>query len=158
MKRAIFGLMLILLCAFPLRAVEEKEPRNGYWWNSFDEYSEAVEDAVKLGYVAGLAEGLGRACDVFDKELHRFLWEDSLSENDPWMFIGWCANYFDAQRNRLTGITYGQMVDGLDELYRDYRNKGLLVIDAMQPVKMEVEGRPEAEIDSVTRYLRRTSP
>jgi len=52
------------------------------------------------------------------------------------------------------GETYGQMVVGLNEFYRDQRNKKILTREANYVVKLKLKGAPREFIDQETKFLR----
>ena len=52
------------------------------------------------------------------------------------------------------GINYGQLVAGLDEFYKDYRNKKIVAREAVYIIKLEFTGASQEFIDRVTRILR----
>jgi hypothetical protein len=70
----------------------------------------------------------------------------------------------DEQRNRIQkcvwpdGVTYGQIVDGVDHFYSDYRNRLILTGNAFRCVKGEIEGKPlsQAEIEQMRKYATMT--
>jgi hypothetical protein len=59
-----------------------------------------------------------------------------------------------AKRLDLSEISSGQIVDGLDNFYKDYRNMTVLVQEAIWIVKLEVRGAPQEFIDEEARLLR----
>ncbi len=48
-------------------------------------------------------------------------------------------------------ITTGQMVDGVDEFYKDWRNRQVLLRDAMQYVEDEARGKDDSKVLLVMR-------
>lgn len=57
-------------------------------------------------------------------------------------------------RYSVYGITVGQIVDGLDELYKDFKNKSINVQDAIYVIKKQIKGTPEEEVKQILLYLR----
>ena len=48
----------------------------------------------------------------------------------------------------------GQMVEGIDAFYKDWRNKAALVDAAMRVVRLQLGGRPQGEVDEAIRDAR----
>jgi hypothetical protein len=129
MKRFVTALMVLLgtQTAFAQRQAPQKH--DGYWWVSLNS-----ED--KLYFVDGYTAGLGFASDqmtlkclsvepAHDKEaLHR-------CAADPWMVP------FDFGKS-----TMGQVSDGVDDFYKDFRNKLIDVRVAIRYVRDELAGVP----------------
>ncbi len=103
---------------------------------------EKFTDWGKLGYVMGFGHGrlmlsvvfLGtsRACsDEVQKHVESFY-----------------------ESNPAPTAQYGQWVAGLDEFYKDWRNKRIPIFAAMRIVGLQLAGRPQAEIDEALRSSR----
>ena len=54
----------------------------------------------------------------------------------------------------IIGITNDQIVDGLNKFYEDFRNRGILLTQAIYVVKKQIKGASPEEIDAVCEYLR----
>jgi hypothetical protein len=62
------------------------------------------------------------------------------------------TNIYDPKISKLASkVTAGQIVDGLDEFYKDYRNARILVRHAIEYVMMEAEGQDGSKL---LQYLR----
>jgi len=62
-------------------------------------------------------------------------------------------------RERLThyniiGITNGQIVDGLNLFYDDFRNRQIKLTDAIYVIKKQILGASKEEIEAITEWLR----
>lgn len=101
---------------------------NGNWWRG-------LPVSGKVGYVMGYLDG---GCAGAMRVL------DEIQPNDE-------------QRKRIQkcvwpdGVTYGQIVDGINHFYSDYRNRLILADDAFRCVKAEIEGKPlnQAQIETM---------
>ena len=145
MKWLILICVLFLLFILPVHGLEKEIPNNGYWW-------EALSDSFKLGFVVGIAEGYHASYAIFDA-----LWEFRPTEDSLSNCLRVMRSYnqwLNILRYRTTEVTYGQMMDGIDKFYKDYRNKQIEVQSIMGLVKMQIEGKSQTEIDSVARDLR----
>ncbi|OQB44631.1 MAG: hypothetical protein BWY02_02783 [bacterium ADurb.Bin157] len=57
-------------------------------------------------------------------------------------------------RYMLPKITTGQMKEGLDTLYRDFKNVNILIPDAIYIVKRQINGGSVEETEAILQYLR----
>lgn len=58
------------------------------------------------------------------------------------------------KRYSIYNITVGQTVDGIDILYKDFKNKGIKISDAIYVVKRQIEGTSPEDIEKILIYLR----
>lgn len=139
----IFLFSILVIC--PLNAIREDEPHDAYWWNKYS-------DSFKLGYVEGITQGYLHCYVIIQTLLELYQDSISLSEyQDIMLRSDTCSKllYYS-----VTGMTYGQMIAGIDQFYKDYRNRKITIEDVLYLVRMEIDGKSDAEIDSVTRKFR----
>lgn len=55
---------------------------------------------------------------------------------------------------KIFNIPYEQIVDGLDVLYEDYKNRNIIIPHAVHIVKKQIKGASEEEINAILEYLR----
>lgn len=67
------------------------------------------------------------------------------------------ASYGDLEAKYFTNVTSLQISDGLTDFYKDYRNRSILVSDAIWPVVKEIAGDPQSDIDSLVLNLRKNA-
>lgn len=151
----LFFCLLLLGSIVKLSFSEEyrkySEPTiDGYKWTSFDR-------SWKLGFATGFLWGVVTATSEGVGRLQRFasMAIFKTAEVDPKT-----KEYVDEtpgdflKRLDLSEITSGQIVDGLDNFYKDYRNMTILVEEAIWIVKLEIRGAPQEFIDEEARLLR----
>ena len=56
-----------------------------------------------------------------------------------------------------SGLRAGQLVDGVDEFYKDFRNKNILVDVAMRYVKDELRGKTDKELQDELATFRQSA-
>jgi len=147
MTRISIVSILLLLCVVPVSSTSEVDRHDGYWWDESG-------DAFKLGYVIGLSRGISHCGSAFAYFREDFL-SDSISLDDCLNVLLLYGEYLI--EFNIEGVTYGQMRDGINTLYEDYRNKQLPAVYLLPVVEMQVAGKSEAEIDSALQELRRIS-
>ena len=122
--------------------------RDGRWWNHLNE-------SDKLSYVAGFFDGT----DYFEIILTGASLR-AMADPKTGKFSAERAEAVKAAslgaaetiRKDLSNITAGQLVDGLDQIYRDYRNQGISISWGVYIVIYAINGATEQE---VTRLLER---
>lgn len=57
-------------------------------------------------------------------------------------------------RYAVLKITVGQLTDGLDQFYADFKNKNIRLIDAVYVVKKQIKGASADDIERVSEWLR----
>lgn len=161
-KTFIISIILLLLFVFMgfskgWGAQVTIKEKNGYDW-------EAHTHLFKLGYIEGYIASVSRLIEFLTKYLERIEVEATnlapIEANSDKAVV--LLKLIDAIRKtimecELYNITVGQMVSGLDEFYKDYRNKQIFVTDAIYIVKMEIRGASQEEIAEAKRVLRMTS-
>lgn len=170
--RMIFIAILYIVIT-PLIAFSEKKPSqlDGYDWRRAD-------FPYKAGYVVGfMASGYylitnnimpideSYSDDQFIqltsrmgivKSAPRFKGKKEFTVTDMDTYWESCK-VFGNQRlysHALTQITGEQLMEGLDKLYEDFKNRGILMADAIFVVKKQIQGTPQEDIDRILIYLR----
>ena len=154
MKRFYFLLFCILfvgLIAKPCFSEEgRKPPLNGYEWESWSEIT-------KTSWLIGFDEGHTQTSVEAYIFLRRFADAVSLK------FAGTVEELYEVadkmnneflDRTVLGRGTFGQIAAGLDDFYKDYRNKSILINEALYIVKLEFTGAPQEFIEQGTKLLR----
>lgn len=147
--RKKFLLVLVLsisIIQFSLiaHAQEDVFPFDGYKW-------ERLSESGKLGYVIGFMEGVSQVIPEVSYVL-AFQEATMKDKTEKPSYIKIYTSFslgFD-----LSGITVGQFMSGLDNFYKDYRNKRILVSEAIWITKLEMKGAPQSFIDEEIRILR----
>ncbi|TAN35383.1 hypothetical protein EPN27_03965 [Patescibacteria group bacterium] len=57
-------------------------------------------------------------------------------------------------RYAILGITNGQLVEGLNTFYGDFKNKQIKLRDAVYVVKQQIKGASPEEVEAILRFLR----
>lgn len=108
--------LLVFLC-LPLHAQSDFD---GDFWIPKNQ-------AVKLSYVSGFVDGRNDGINDLAEVL-------GIKIDDP-------------RVSKLgSSITVGQIVDGVDEFYKDWRNRKVLLRDAMQYVGDEANGKDDSKL------------
>lgn len=123
-------LVVFIVVASVASASAQPAVRDGNWWRKFDALG-SRGDVVKLAYATGVLDG-----GVIRSGL------DLATKNTPTDSLGLNMN---AQ----------QLVDGLNHLFADFRNRSVEIRFATVIVFRQIAGSPQAEIDSMIEQGRR---
>lgn len=137
-RRSFLALSSSSLMVAPSFGQENPTARtDGDWWKN-------LNSLAKYGYIVGYADGSSKA-------------------DATWAF-GLCktqvpTKYLAAVQkgNDYSEFTVGQLIDGVNEFYKDFRNTKILARDAMMVVKQQISGVPQKEIDEGLEFLRQTA-
>lgn len=135
-----FGILLLAVLLGTGRGQEQAH--NGFWWvgSSTD---------FRLGFASGYAMAMIRVQDI---EGFRCL-ADKNGGKLPEKYPGDEAlKGCTSQDPRLApydfgDIRFGQLSEGIDEFYKDFRNKGIDITMAMTYVRDELKGKPTKELE-----------
>jgi hypothetical protein len=133
---------ILALCIGPAFA-QESTRRDGNWWRT-------QLRASQVSYMVGFFDGieLGNRFSYWS-----FANDQKATESLKRVFDSY-EEYVDKY---LKNVTSGQMVDGLDTFYSDFRNRSILVHNAVWLVANQVAGVPQDRIDSMIESWRRNS-
>lgn len=121
----------LLLFVSVLTAFAAPDRRDGNWWRS---QPQLAKRAYVIGWFDGL-NGAGRAENAHMK-----------------------SPEFVQMRNEMCGMlgnaNSGQVADGLDIFYADFRNRSILVYDAIWHVLAAARGASPEQLDEIVRKMR----
>jgi hypothetical protein len=125
-SRILKLLMLAFACTGLARG---QNPRDGTWWNELNR-------STKAGYVAGFIDGAITACE------HEDVRQACAKSKVLMLYTG----AYGPQN-----FTNGQIVDGLDHFYQDYRNRSINMRAATFYVLLELQGADPKALDELRR-------
>ena len=117
--------------------------RDGNWWIGQDRLA-------RLNYTVGLFDGMGLG---YKFSYWRFV-DDQKSE-DARRLVQASFTYYSSRY--IQNLTSGQVVDGLDVFYADFKNRNILTQNAMWIVANQISGMPAAEVEKLIESWRRSS-
>src|SRR5882762_8931768 len=133
MKHTLCVLLLLPVLTFTCQAEENR--RDGNWWND-------QPPATKLGYMIGFFDGMTLG--------NKFsYWKFIKDEKQQNCLTQTGASYTEFSEKFLAHVTNGQLVDGLDIFYKDFRNRRIEADNAVWLVLNSIAGKPQAELDKM---------
>jgi hypothetical protein len=145
MERKVFASLVIifLVMALPLASIAEDNRRDGNWW-------QGQLKSTKLAYLTGLFDGMELGYNfaswnfIHDKQI------------DP--CVSQMTKSFNERRdNFLKNVTNDQLVYVLDSFYEDYRNRRIMVNDAVWLIANNLAGTPSKALDTMLENFRRNA-
>jgi hypothetical protein len=133
MKRQAIFLTVLLAASAALACGQARDRSDGYWWLD-------LNPEWKVAYVQGFDEGISAVCQAIAPGAH---------PDHPCQQQGLVRLYIYPGSN----ITYGQIDDGLDHFYEDYRNRSVLVASAIPYVLLELKGADPQALEKYRRTL-----
>ena len=124
-KRAI-----IIICVLTFVIHAQANSNDGNEWRKMDRFE-------KLGYIKGFLDGHNY---IVWKTVKLFL-DSNITVSKPFL-----PHILENSINIFYNITYGQMIEGLDSLYVDYRNRLIQISDGLEIVVTEIRGKSKSEI------------
>jgi len=133
--------------------VKTAEDYNGYWWNDSSQ-------TFKLGFVSGYIVALSPLFDVMslkcaeDAQRKRGLPTNQYPGDEV---LKSCIESPQVAVYDFTNIRFGQLLEGVDEFYKDFRNKGVDIDFAMGYVRDELKGKSPDELEGELKRARAAS-
>lgn len=121
--------VIIICCLFIVRSSSFADSQNpdGTDWNNW-------KKDMKIGYVHGFVDGTN---GMF---LGMFLIGETPNRN--------LAGYV------ITDMTLEQLIDGIDILYSDFKNRSVFLVDAIYVVNKQIKGTSQDDIEKILLWLR----
>jgi len=173
MKKIVIILIGCLL--FPISGLPETKDISKLDGNDWREW----DSSLRAGYIGGFVVGTGYVCrNISDKGaliMNKFtdsdylkaiyLWgqahvnpskKKSYSHEEVQQILRFQNSWDRTEIDRyvLKSGTVGQIKDGLDVLYDDFKNRQILLADAFYVVKKQIGGSSPEEIETILQMLR----
>jgi hypothetical protein len=148
----LLAAMLLLPASQTTKGQSSYDRRDGNWWTGLTGLTGPGDTdpvkVVKLAYVAGIVDGVQLGM-VSSTVLIPNKSEKPACVDDV------AASSVDFRRKYLNHVTNDQISDGLDTFYADYRNRRIMVNNAILPVLMGIAGTPEEQVNKLIENLRK---
>jgi len=144
-------LLSLVTLLFACNGWGEKHP-DGYWWNK---QSEDVKFFYVYGFVAGTNDTLAYLALLRD-EKYRELVSSGILKDCPEKYIEAIIS-FVVKAQLFEPFSMTEILDGMDEFYKDFRNRRIAIDDAITVVRMQLKEEPSIIIEKLMEYLREKS-
>lgn len=138
------GLALLVLAALGVGIIHGQQTQrtsyNGYWWLPSTEQ-------FKLGFATGYATAMTGAADAASFRCLAAKNGGTIPEKYPGKeALEACLQTPEVKALSFGNIRIGQLVDGVDDFYKDFLNKGIEVQLAMRYVRDRLKGKTDQEL------------
>jgi hypothetical protein len=140
MKRSAFTACVFI--PLLITSILASEDRDGNWWRTRRGFDKAV-------YVTGMIDGVYIGTAILTKNI--------LTRGDSKGDSTAVDSLTAGAKRLLVGVKVGQLVDGMDRFYSDFRNRGIMAWAALYIVSMQISGATDEEIRTWTLMYRRAS-
>lgn len=121
-----------------LGSAEQYRPMTGYaFWSKAD-------DATKLVYLTGYSDAEQFLRLAINTRIQPLCTDEDKK----------AAAEFECRFPMPTQMTLAQEKQGIDEFYKNWRNQSISLISVQNIVRMQILGRPQAEIDTYISAVR----
>ena len=124
---------------------------NGYWWADQSE-------TFKLGFATGYSMAMTDASDGAALRCiaakHGGTVPETVPSNEE---LDACLKSPEAAALNFGGVRFGQLAEGADEFYKDFRNKGVEIELAMRYVRDQLKGKTDKELTEELSGWRQTA-
>ncbi len=149
MNGKVAALMTLLVASTAIAGTD----RSGDWWTH-------LTVADKVNVMVGFLDGQTFAHQAFNLSIYNALLDPKTGKYDPNRNPGIFALQTAVQdefKREFNSVSPGQLIEGLDKLYADYRNKRVTVADALDVVVGSISGNTDAQYESLLEYYRKKS-
>ena len=149
MKRFVTFAAILMFCSGTLSAAD-KPQLDGLWWSR-------LSPDFKLGWVSGYAQAMDQGYSFYVGSCvgNLPMYQKQFPDVDAKKLLQTMC--FSNTSYDFDGITMGQFVEGVDTFFKDYRNKQLEVVWAIEYVRDEIKGKPAQELEAELTTWRRCS-
>jgi hypothetical protein len=136
-------LIALLVCSLNLHASDSRFDRDGNWWRT-------LEVSEKNFYMIGFFDGMQLGNRFSYWNLTHTKDKDAASADARESFETYSDKYAKNPTNE-------QIADGLNTFYADYRNRSILIYDAVWVVLNSIAGTPQEKLDKLIENSRKTA-
>jgi len=178
-RKLIFLAFFLLLHSYSLAFAEKTVTDND--GNDWNHWSKTEKILFVNGFLSGsftvasnliggptsgwLAFGSSPDCDKPSIQHGVKLWGEAISSQKELIMSGEDVNYLywcvvakdgasEAKKYAIPNVSGGQIVDGLDTLYADFKNRSILLTDTIYVVKKQIQGLSNSDSEHLLQFLR----
>jgi chloramphenicol O-acetyltransferase len=142
MKRAGITLVALLVFSLNLHADSQRD-RDGNWWRNL---TVSEQSTYMIGFYDGMELG------------HNFSYWNFLNKKTKETCVADTSESYKTFKDKYAqNVTNIQLADGLNTFYSDYRNRAILIHNAVWLVLNSIAGKPQAELDKMIESFRKAA-
>lgn len=155
MKKHFPQVIIIFLCLFvlfPLKTSADELLPDGYFW-------EKLTPNEKFVYVFAYIEGISEMNLEWRHQMDVLMYLYDMKKNEENKYLaeyGRETKVFYEKHYHYFGIPYRQLIEGVDNIYKEYKNKTIRLKDALSLVKSDIEGTDKKELEQRMIFMRKS--
>ena len=166
-----FLILTVILLISPLRVLAEKQEITDIDGTDWSEWQPFQKYSFISGFMAGSSYVINNNYQSQDEKYNsdkanKIYWsyllpdekkpKNNFSRKEVSSIIDYQSEEFNGELSRyaIIGITNGQLVEGLNTLYADFKNKQIKIKDALYAVRKQIKGASTEETEAILQYLR----
>jgi hypothetical protein len=142
--RLILQILVILLFSCGAVSPGEHTRRDGNWWV-------AESDLSKSTYVLGMFDGTTLGRDFAVRKYSQKYEDYAKLSNETTTILN---AFTETEQLLMSNVTVGQVVAGLDDFYKDYKNRKIESVYAVEVVLEGAAGMSKTDLDKWVEGLR----
>ncbi|MFW9874928.1 MAG: hypothetical protein ACFFG0_17615 [Candidatus Thorarchaeota archaeon] len=147
-KLLMIFIILLHLSGIVFAEDSDLSSEDGSQWSNLSKSS-------KLAWVAGFVSSASVIIENISVRTNKNIHESGKEELSKLYYdIYLKTREVNKEEFNLYDITLGQLVEGMDSLYSDFKNTKIKMVDAIYIVRMEIKGKKPELIEAQKRYLR----
>lgn len=120
------------------------------------------DDSTKNAFIVGFMSGCNIVVEENQMGIAAKMYDLAVKEKKPKKTISEIFSHAldekfrneELKKYSLINIAAGQMSDGLNTLYQDFKNRNIKITDAIYVVKKQIQGASAEEVEGVLLFLR----
>lgn len=145
LRLQVASIALVLVGSVFANGAEQHE--GGYWWNEQPE-------SYKLAFVEGYSDAMAHAIEIACVQYSMKVQAQSSTPTRPNSVWERCLKQRGVGQYDFSHMTIGQVVEGVDDFYKDFRNKAIDIQLALDYVRDELKGKSPDELERELKILR----
>jgi hypothetical protein len=144
-RRALISSILAIYSSFgliPRAQAQTSDRRDGNWWRAFSDSDRLM---ITIGFIDGI--DLGKSFTI---------WGMDKVQKDACMRTV-IETYDNEEKKYLANVTAGQLKEGLDDFYKDYKNRLITLYGAAWLVLEGISGYPKDDLDKAIENWRKNA-
>ncbi len=140
----------VAVLIFQVKLNAEEPALNGYFW-------EKLDPTGRLVYVIAYTKGIGELNIEIRHQMDvlMVLYDMEKTEKNKYLAeYGKETKTYYEKNYHYFNIPYRQLVEGIDAIYQDYKNKTITLVDAFALVKADISGVDKTELQRRMSFMR----
>jgi hypothetical protein len=132
--KSLIGTVLVAAFAFSVPLLSQEQRHDGNWWIK-DSKKDPDSELHQLLYVNGFIEGMDSGLASLESDIAVKHYKEKNNQ-----CVAEAVEAYKKESKYTDNVTTGQVWDGLNDFYSDYRNRSISVSNAVDLVLRQIKG------------------